>query len=205
MRKNIKKFAFSVMIAAGISLFFPVSLFAYEQKSAYSLRKPAIRQETYSVNGISVCRPLSLDTEILYLINKNNIRSIDDYADWLQENIRYEKDAGKDVWAAPQVTLKRKYGDCEDYSFLNVAVLRVLGYESKVLVMKGPTGCHAICVFKKNDYYYWFDNAELKKTSIRTIAGFGKYLHNEYGCNRLLALNHEVKKQNSVANPGFGF
>ena len=205
MRKNIKKIAFFVMMVVGMSLCSPVCLFAYEQKSAYSFRKLVIRQETYSINGVSVCRPSSLDIEIRHLINQNNIRSVEDYANWLQKNIQYEKDKGKDVWAAPQVTLNRKYGDCEDFSFLNVAVLRVLGYKPRVLVMKGITGCHAICVFQKNGYYFWFDNAELKKTSIRTIAGFGRYLHNEYGCNHLLALNWEVKRQNSVANSSFEF
>ncbi len=205
MRKNIKKIAFFVMMVVGMSLCSPVCLFAYEQNSAYFSRKLVIRQEIYSVNGVTVCQSSPLDTEIVRLINKNNIRSVEDYANWLQKNIQYEKDKGKDAWAAPQVTLKRKYGDCEDYSFLNVAVLRVLGYESRVLVMKGITGCHAICVFQKNGYYFWFDNAELKKTSIRTIADFGRYLHDEYGCNHLLALNREVKRQNSVASSSFEF
>ena len=205
MRKNVKKLTIFVMIAVGMSLCHPVCLFAYEQKSAYSFRKLVIRQEIYSANGVTVCQPSSLDAEIVQLMNKNNIRSIEEYANWLQKNIRDEKDKGKDAWAAPQITLKRKYGDCEDFSFLNVAVLRVLGYQSRVLVMKGLTGCHAVCVFKENGYYFWFDNAKLKRTSIRAIANFSQYLHDEYGCKRLLALNREVKKQNSVANPSFEF
>lgn len=205
MRKNIKKLAFFITMAVGISLSFPVCLFAYEQKRAYSPRKLVIRQETYSANGISVCRPLPLDIEILDLINKNNIRSVEDYADWVKKNIRYEKDKGKDTWAAPQITLKRKYGDCEDYAFLNAAVLCVLGYQPKVLAMKGLTGCHAICVFQENGYYFWIDNTELKKTSTRTFADFGRYLHDEYGCNRLLVLKQEVERQNSVSSSSFGF
>ena len=205
MRKNIKTLTVFVIMAVGMSLCSPVCLYAYEQKSAYSFRKLIIRQETYSINGVTVCQPSSLDIEIRHLINQNNIRSIEDYTNWLKENIRYAKDEGKDTWAVPQITLGKKYGDCEDFAFLNVAVLRVLGYQSRVLVMKGPTGCHAVCVFKENGYYFWFDNAELKKTSIQTIAGFSQYLHKEYGCNRLLALNPEVKKYTSVANPSFEF
>jgi len=205
MRKNIKKLAFFIMLAVGISLSFPVCLFAYEQKRAYSSRKLVIRQETYSANGISICRPVPLDMEIWDFINKNNIRSIEDYVDWVQKNIRYEKDKGKDTWAAPQVTLKRKYGDCEDYAFLNAAVLRVLGYQPKVLAMKGLTGGHAICVFQENGYYFWIDNTEIKKTSTRTIVDFGRYLHDEYGSNRLLVLKQEVESQTSVSNSSFGF
>jgi len=136
MRKNLKKLAFFVTLAIGISLSFPVCLFAYEQKSVYSPGKLVIRQETYSVNEVSVCQPSPLDTEIVHLINKNNIRSVEDYANWLQKNIRYEKDKGKDAWAAPQITLKRKYGDCEHYALLNIDVMKMIGNQCIILLMK---------------------------------------------------------------------
>ena len=90
--------------------------------------------------------------------------------------------------------LQKRRGDCEDYAFLNAAVLRVLGYRPEVLAMGGLGGNHAICVFKENGRYSWIDNARLKRSKAESILEFTKYLFitEEIG---IVCLLHQLVKR----------
>lgn len=133
-----------------------------------------IRQQTRIVGSISVCEPVTVDLRILDIICRVNIKSVDDYARWLQKTVKYKEDDGVDIWSLPEKTLTRKYGDCEDIAFLNKTFLHVLGYQPKVMALlrRGGRKGHAICVFKENGYYLWFDNTRLNKTSTASIEKF---------------------------------
>ena len=89
----------------------------------------------------------------------------------------------------PEEMLQKKAGDCEDYAFLNAAVLRVLGYQPQVLVIGGFGFHHAICVFEENGHYSWMDNSEFRRTKTRSILEFARYLFSEYGGSYLLKIN----------------
>ena len=120
----------------------------------------------------------SFDSKIPGILIDENIRSIEDYTQWLGENIRYQSDGDMDTWSSPEETLTRKYGDCEDFAFLSEAVLRVLGYQPRVMAYtkgKEEEG-HAICAFKKGDHYLYFDNAELKKTYATSMEQFARHI-----------------------------
>ncbi|MFH1394869.1 MAG: transglutaminase-like domain-containing protein [Candidatus Omnitrophota bacterium] len=141
-----------------------------------------IRQETVRVGSVLVCRPSELDLKIVNLIKQNNITTFEEYSAWISKNVQYKPDEGKDDWALPQETLGRLYGDCEDYALLNSAVLRVLGYKSKIIILGTPEKEHAICVFEENGNFLWFDNGELKYTDAATMRQFEQYMVEKYAC-----------------------
>ncbi|MFH1046491.1 MAG: transglutaminase-like domain-containing protein [Candidatus Omnitrophota bacterium] len=163
---------------------------AIEEERDITIADFVVRQERVSFGSISVLRPLPLDELIRDVMVVNNIASLQDYLGWLQANITYEKDlTHQDRWSAPEETLKAKRGDCEDYAFLNEAVLRVMGLKPQVLALGGVGGQHAICVFKNNDEFFWIDNAELKTTTARTLEEFARHIFSACGGCYLLSVN----------------
>jgi len=157
-----------------------------------------IRQETVRLGSVLVSRPSEIDTHIAGFLSTNNIKTLDEYAVWVEKNIKYKADVQYDTWSSPEETLSRLYGDCEDYAFLNASVLRVLGYESKIMVLGTSERDHAICVFEKDGNYFWFDNSELKRTDTVTMRKFGKYIFKKYACSRILEINPETKKSSML-------
>jgi hypothetical protein len=164
-----------------------------------------IEQEKLKIGEVLVSRPIQIDIIISDILKANGIRSIDDYAKWLQENIRYERDKGGDIWALPEETLERKYGDCEDYAFLNAAVLHVLGYHPKVLsvwcariLMGRLIPNHAICVFEKDGRYLYFDNEKLKVTDASSMEEFAKYISASYYCSSVSEITFINKKRETL-------
>ncbi|MFH1363814.1 MAG: transglutaminase-like domain-containing protein [Candidatus Omnitrophota bacterium] len=141
------------------------------------------RQQTDTTNGALVSMPAALDMRILNIINNEKIRSVEDYAVWLKKNFKYKKDEDTDTWAIPEETLTRRGGDCEDFAFLNEAVLRIFGYKPQVLGLGGRLKLinHAICVFKKDSYYLCFDNTTLKITTATSLEEFGKLVMQNSG------------------------
>ena len=136
---------------------------------------------------------------IIDLLNANGIRTLKDYMRWLAENIKYKTDEGPDTWASPEETLNRQYGDCEDFAFLNAAVLSVLGYRAKVLGLlgvrasRGQVGNHAICALEEDGNYLYFDNEKLKLTGASTLDEFCKYVFSHYYCRSILELKTRLK------------
>jgi predicted transglutaminase-like cysteine proteinase len=141
-----------------------------------------IRQQRHKAGSIIVARPVPVDLKILNIINTAGIKSFQDYTQWLQKNIQYKKDAKGDEWSLPEQTLARGYGDCEDFAFLNAAFLQLLGYKPKVLAMVGgiKNEGHAICVFNKDGYYFWFDNTRLKKLRASSMKEFAHRILSKY-------------------------
>ena len=185
----MSKFLRSFLLLMGIFLLScPPSLIAAE-KSNTTFLQFHIQQEISYFKGVWVSRPRDLDKKLLELINNNKIRSWDDYAYWLQKNIKYRKDELKDAWASPQVTLNLKQGDCEDFTFLNIEVAKILGYQPRFLAFVNHKKTHAVCVFKNQDHYVWFDNARLKKTKAASLSEFASEVTKEYPYHYLLELD----------------
>ena len=171
-----------------ILLFKCTPVFTLEEENTGFSGNFVIRQERYETDGVWVSRPVPLDEKIRNIIYNNNIKSLEDYEQWLGGNIKYKRD-DEDIWSPPEETLQKKYGDCEDFAFLNAAVLRVLGYQPKVLAMGGRGRNHAICVFKQNGRYLWFDNTKLARTQASSLLEFAKYIFINYNYPRLLEIH----------------
>ena len=160
-----------------------------------------VRRETDKTGGVLVNKPDPLDMKVLNIIDNENMNSLEDYAKWLKKNFEYKKDESADIWSSPEETLTKKYGDCEDFAFLNAAVLRVFGYRPKVLgIVGGMIGVnHAICVFEKDGYYLWFDNTKLKKTSTSSIEEFGRYIFKKYLCFAIYEVDLYENNRNTLS------
>jgi len=206
-KREIKNSGFFIVFTICILLLKSTAVFALEGECNIGFgRRLIIGQERFETSGVLVSRPVPLDEKILDLIIFNNIVSLEDYVQWLQENIKYRKEEGGDHWSTPGETLQNKYGDCEDYAFLNQAVLRVAGYQPKVLAAGKLGRLHAICVFQEGGHYSWIDNTKLRRTQAQSIYEFAKYLFSQYDFYCLVELRFETKdwdilfKRSEIAN-----
>lgn len=185
----------TILLVASLLLSQTVA-FAFDEYNE-SARSFKIRQENYETNGVLVSRPKSIDEKMLNVIRLNDIQNLKDYSQWLEDNITYVKDGAIDSWSKPVETLKRKRGDCEDFTLLTSAVVRLFGYKPKFIAFiqaKRPDKGHAICVFKKNGYYVWFDNATLKQTKTKTLEEFAQLILSEEDYSEMRELNVETKE-----------
>ena len=163
-----------IVVYSTLFLSLPLPALPAEDQTIEMGSKLIIRQEHFSQNGVLVSRPNPCDKRLQKFLSENRIHSLDEYALWLKKNIQYQKDS-RDNWASVEETLNKKFGDCEDYAFLNAAILEVLGYQPHILALthqnRNGSGGHAICAFQKDGYYLWFDNGLLKKTTAKTLKG----------------------------------
>lgn len=158
-----------------------------------------VAQEISKHSGVLVSRPQRIHTQIVDLIQNHQIRSLEDYARWLGNNIRYQGDGTKDLWSAPEQTLRKKTGDCEDYALLNTSVMQVLGYEPHFLALvRNGRRAHAICTFKQNGYFLWFDNAKLKRSSATSLQQLAQEISDQYHYSSLLEFDLQKKNWNVI-------
>ena len=194
----------TISLRIGSALFFSIFFLKIPLASALEETLPVrsfqIRQERLASNGVLVSRPQSLDLKIVDLVRNNHIQSLEDYAQWLKNHIHYQKDGAKDIWAAPEQTLQDKTADCEDFTFLTASVLQVLGYQPRFIALMSKNGGHAICIFKANDYYAWFDNTKLIKTQAKTVEELLPLMAKRYSSHRILEL--DLTTQNWVTLAG---
>lgn len=61
------------------------------------------------------------------------IESPADVDAWVNSHIAYREDSD-DEWAAPSLTLKRGFGDCEDFAILKRAILRAKGVPNREIL-----------------------------------------------------------------------
>ena len=155
---------------------------------AMEIPLPTVRSAT---NGVLISRPSPAAEQVRNFIILNNISSPRDYVQWLGANIVYKNDGKKDTWAAPQTTLRRKYGDCEDLAFLHESVLRLLGYNPKVLVLVRFLRNHAICIFEQDGSYVVIDNTILRRTKARSYQELLEYLFTKYKCPSIGEVHRE--------------
>ncbi len=157
-----------------------------------------VRQETFKAGSVFVSRPAAADVMITNILSGNNIRSIEDYERWLNANISYKRDGASDEWISPEDMIVRRSGDCEDYAFLNEAILNVMGYETMIMIVGYDREDHAICVFKKDGNYYCFDNGKLIATEARTVEDFAGHLFAKYEGKYLAEFDPNTKERTIV-------
>ena len=160
-----------------------------------------VAQEISRQNGVLVSRPKPQHQDIVNLIVRHNIQSLEEYTQWLKTNIHYQNDGPNDIWSEPKHTLQNKTGDCEDYALLNATVIEVLGFKPHflALVKKGHRA-HAICTFKNNGRFLWFDNAKLIKTSVTSLEQLAQSISKDYGYSSLLEYDLKTKKWDVLYN-----
>jgi len=137
-----------------------------------------IGQTKWRAAGAGIKSTPRSERKVLELLTNEGIEYLEQYAKWLRENVRYRNDDGSDTWSLPEETLARRCGDCEDLAFLNRQFLRALGYEPQVAAFRkaGWEKWHAICVFEKEDRYFYFDNCRLKSTPAATMEQFARHI-----------------------------
>jgi hypothetical protein len=87
----------------------------------------------YLISFILIAPPLSSEINrfempepvALYYGDFSGIETFQDIAKWLKRNIRYQPD-GLDRWTAPAETIRRGYGDCDDWTllYMNIAYIK---------------------------------------------------------------------------------
>lgn len=157
-----------------------------------------ISQQRLHTNGVLISQPDPIDMRIMHLVNANGIRSLEDYAGWLKTNILYKSDGPKDSWSPADQTLRRKTGDCEDYAFLNIAVLKVLGFKPQMFILSGKDGYHAICAFVKDGTFSLFDNNRLKETTARSIPELARLMANGQHFSTVHEVDLSTQKQRLI-------
>ncbi|MFH1782101.1 MAG: transglutaminase-like domain-containing protein [Candidatus Omnitrophota bacterium] len=176
-----------MFIKSFLLIILPLSM-VFSSVPAFAFQRALISWE----EGVLTPAPYS---EFYNILNSKNIASIEGYAEWLKDNFQYKKDVSGDYWAKPEETLLEKTGDCEDFAFLNQAALRLFGYKSEVFIVKPlkTITLHAICVFKKDGKYVYFDNTSFKKTDLVSLEEFKEFLDKRYGMRFSYILNLGTK------------
>ena len=87
------------------------------------------------------------------LIRQPNLQfsSLSDIREYVVKNIHYKSDDG-DYWQAPQETIDKGTGDCEDYCLFVGYFAQKLGYRVYLVAISYPEGCHMI--LELNGAYY---------------------------------------------------
>ena len=124
------------------------------------------------------------------------VKTVEDIADlcktpdvlafWLWNRIQYVGDKKKwgkrEYWQTPEETLSKKNrigcrsGDCEDFSILAQAVLKIWEFDAKLLVVVGPRVGHCVCCFIWKDDYYHLSNWGLRKTGAELFFDCADYV-----------------------------
>lgn len=144
------------------------------------LRNIKISQDKHARGDVLISKPNPFDLKISTIFRSSEIKSLEQYSLWLQKNLEFTQDKGQDTWADPLESISRGYGDCEDFAFLNKAVLIALGYEAEVFSVVNFGANHAICVFKEGNSYSLFDNQKLIRTQAQSIEELALYAFSKY-------------------------
>jgi len=87
-------------------------------------------------------------------------QAIDAIHRWVKDAIRYEEEPGN-YWQAPQETLARGRGDCEDFAILWFASLRIHGLwpeDVRLSHINTGAGAHMICEANIDGTWWALDN-----------------------------------------------
>lgn len=79
--------------------------------------------------------------------------SMSDACEWINQNIKYKKDAYDD-WKLPQETLDDREGDCEDQAILLMAVMKYQKGNNSELVIINIDSSTSHAIVRNGDKYY---------------------------------------------------
>lgn len=130
--------------------------------------------------------PLAPGQDLSALLESENIHTFEDYIFWLRDHARYEADGETDTWASPETTFITKKGDCEDFAFLNAAVLSHFGYPRIVLAYDEPERSHVICAYRDGLFINIINNTNLVMTNHTRLETIFDELHRNHQVTALL-------------------
>jgi hypothetical protein len=140
--------------------------------------------------GVSFAQPVNLDAVTAFIHTPEALSS------WLTKNFRYEFGIN-DNWQTAEETLRLRTGDCEDFATLASVVLKKLGVQPEIAIVKyeGLNLRHAICIWKETDGTYSFiSNQELHRTGESTVgAAIAKVYPDWQNLTYLDLNNHPIK------------
>ena len=132
----------------------------------------------------------SKESYLWQFLQEHKIQNVNDYAEWLKNNVHYEKGSGDSkIWTAWPVTLSRLYGNCKDISLLNSKVLKLLGYKPVIIGYKNSPEAHVLTVFNKNGQLNIFDNVNYYETRAKSLEEIAIFLYSKYNVEIVFEVN----------------
>ena len=114
-----------------------------------------------------------LVSEVRRLPAADPVRMVNQWVNW---HVRYRDDAAGDEWTAASQTLRRGYGDCEDFALAKLALLQALGVPSDdmylVLLRDGRQVQHAVLAVNRHGRLLVLDNRTDKILPAEAIADY---------------------------------
>ncbi|MEI8344730.1 MAG: hypothetical protein WCG06_01505, partial [Candidatus Omnitrophota bacterium] len=156
----------------------------------------AILRQLYRGDGILVSAGNSDERLMKDLLWAAHVASIEQYRNWVQLRLRYSKNTAPGPWRSCGRILDSGAGDCEDFMSVHCAALSAMGFRPGLLALEGADWGHAICYFKKDGLYSFFDNERLIVTQSTSRADFFARLKDLYGYERLYEL--DIVSKNST-------
>ena len=142
----------------------------------------------------------NISTELFKLYNLDKITTPEKLSSWMHTNFSYWQHDESNVESFDEI-LKSKKGDCYDqvefekimFNKMNIKYSCLFMIEYKDSNWQQGYGTHALLYYKKNNKFYWFENAWGKYYGIHQYDSldelkedlFNKWQFN-YGCDRLL-------------------
>ena len=147
--------------------------------------------------------PKGLNEELSNFLRQNRILTVEDYARWLEKNIRYQSVTVEGDWKSWQDTLTRGYGDCKNISVLNSKILETLGYTPVLIGYKhtsGDTWGHLFTAFYKDGRLNIFDNINYYATPLTRLDQIAAYLVDKYNADKVFEVNLTAKTTSLLAS-----
>lgn len=149
-----------------------------------------------------------MDSSVAESILWPKLKNTQEIAEWVKANITYNSDQNlhgeRDYWQTPEETLVLRSGDCEDYAFLNQALLKRINIESLVLSVERSYRkiVHAICVFPRDTPTSYLNNQYLHKSNSHVLY----LIKSEYpDCRWLGILEFDTRKQRLILETKWPF
>ncbi|MCT2559286.1 transglutaminase-like cysteine peptidase [Tsuneonella sp. YG55] len=114
-----------------------------------------------------------LVAEVMRLPAADPVRMVNRWVNW---HVRYRDDPAGDEWAPAAVTLRRGFGDCEDYALAKMALLQALGVPSDdmylVLLRDGRQAQHAVLAVNRQGRLFVLDDRTDRVLPAEAIADY---------------------------------
>lgn len=140
-------------------------------------------------------RALNSDETLVYdLLQIAQVNTLEKYALWVSRHIKYSVNVPNNVWHSCKQILNKGTGDCKDFATVHYTALGLFGFKPKILGLFAKDWGHAICYFKKDEFYWFFTNEQLKETKADTIEAFYLELQNLFKYKRIYEIDAGDKR-----------
>ncbi len=128
-------------------------------------------------------------------LEDHQIHNIDDYAQWLKNNMRYQKQSSvSDEWPSSLSTLQHQYGDCKALSVLNSEILKLLGFHPILIGYKTGSQGHVFTVFNRDGQLNILDNTDYYQTNAKNFNEIVVFLYTQYNVETIFEVALDSQK-----------